>query len=75
MCRLEPTQSSETSAYIIRTPGKFPKEYLLRSEYFQYSEDASIDEDLELMYDGFSKLPGFTAINQDGFYVGITQIM
>jgi hypothetical protein len=23
------------------------------------------------MYDGFSKLPGFTAIKQDGLYVGI----
>jgi len=30
---MEPTQSSETSAYILRTPGKFPKEYLLHSEH------------------------------------------
>ena len=30
---MEPTQSSETSAYILRTPGKFPKEYLLYSEH------------------------------------------
>jgi hypothetical protein len=30
-----------------------------------------MDEDLELMYDGFSKLPGFTAIKQDGLYIGI----
>jgi len=28
--------------------------YLDRPEYFQYSVDASIDEDLKLMYDGFS---------------------
>ena len=27
---MEPTQCSETSAYIIRTPGKFPKEYSLK---------------------------------------------
>jgi len=27
---MEPTQSSETSAHILRTPGKFPKEYLLQ---------------------------------------------
>ena len=33
--------------------------------------DASIDEDLELMYDGFSKLLGFTAIKQDRLYIGI----
>jgi len=45
--------------------------YLDRPEYFQYSADASIDENLELMYDGFSKLPGFTAVKQDGLYVGI----
>jgi len=42
-----------------------------RSEYFQYSEDASIDDNLELMYDGFSKLPGLTTVKQDGLYIGI----
>ena len=30
---MEPTQSPEMSAYILRTPGKFPKEYLLHSEH------------------------------------------
>jgi hypothetical protein len=29
---MESTQSSETSVYILRTPGKFPKEHLLHSE-------------------------------------------
>ena len=32
---------------------------------------ASFDENLELMCDDFSKIPGFTAIKQDGLYVGI----
>ena len=31
---MEPTQSSETSAYILRTPEKFPKEYLLNIDLF-----------------------------------------
>jgi len=26
---------------------------------------------LELIYDGFSELPGFTAVKQDGLYVSI----
>ena len=30
--------------------------------------DASIDENLELMYDGFSELPGFTAVKQNGLW-------
>jgi len=25
------------------------------------------------MYDGFSELPGFTAVKQDGLYVGIEE--
>ena len=33
----EPTQSSETSAYILRTPGKFPKEYLLLNTQSVYT--------------------------------------
>ena len=31
--QLKPTLSSETSAFILRTPGKFPKEYRLHSEH------------------------------------------
>ena len=27
------------------------------------------------MYDGFSKLPGFTAIKQDGLYIGIEDLI
>ena len=42
--------------------------YLDRPEYFQYSEDAYIDENLQLMYGGFSELPGCTAVKQDGLY-------
>ena len=30
---MEPTLSSETSAFILRTPGKFPKEHRLHSEH------------------------------------------
>ena len=35
------------------------------------SADASIDENLRLMHDGFSDLPGFTAVKQDGLHIGI----
>jgi len=30
---MEPTVSSETSAFILQTPGKFPKEYRLHSKH------------------------------------------
>ena len=30
---MEPTSSSETSAFLLRTPGKFPKEHRLHSEH------------------------------------------
>ena len=33
--------------------------------------DASIDENLQLMCDGFRELPGFTTVKQGGFYIGI----
>jgi hypothetical protein len=29
---MEPTQSSETSAYKIQTPGKFPEDYILQDD-------------------------------------------
>jgi hypothetical protein len=45
--------------------------YLDWPEYFQYSADASIDENLQLMYDGYGELPGCTAVKQNGLYVGI----
>ena len=32
--------------------------------------DASIDENLQLMYDGFGELPGFTAVKQNELYIG-----
>jgi hypothetical protein len=31
---MEPTLSSETSAYKIRTPGKFPEDYNLQSKNY-----------------------------------------
>jgi hypothetical protein len=30
---MEPTQSSETSAYKIQTTGKFPEDYILHSQH------------------------------------------
>jgi hypothetical protein len=30
---MEPTQSSETLAYKIQTPGKFPEDYILYSQH------------------------------------------
>jgi hypothetical protein len=46
---------------------------LAHSSWFDIwtGQDASIDENLELMYDGFSELPGFTAVKQNGLYIGI----
>jgi hypothetical protein len=41
---MEPTLSSETSAFILRTPGKFPKEYRLHSEHGESLKTTSSDE-------------------------------
>jgi len=45
--------------------------YLDQPEYFQYPADASIDENVQLIYGGFSELPGYTAVRQNGLYIGI----
>jgi len=37
--------------------------------------DASIDENLQFMYDSFGELLGVTAIKQKGLYIGIEGIM
>ena len=39
---MELTQSSETSAYILRTPGKFPKEYYKHKEGSVVSENRDV---------------------------------
>jgi hypothetical protein len=39
-----------------------PTPSLERPEYLQYSANASIDENLKLMYNNFGELPGFTTI-------------
>jgi len=36
---MELTLSSETSAFILRTPGKFPKEHRLHSEHGEKSKN------------------------------------
>jgi hypothetical protein len=36
--KIEPTQSSETSAYKIQTPGKFPEDYILHSQHGEILE-------------------------------------
>jgi hypothetical protein len=38
---------------------------------FYYSADTSIGENLEFVNDDFGKLPGFTAVKQDGLYIGV----